>query len=372
MKIQTFQMERWQSEWEHQVDYNLSESGVHAFTLKELLGREQINILLQTKMGYIQTDGTLPLKKQICQYYPQSKETNILVTSGSTEANFLLMWYFLEPGDEAVVMLPNFMQIPGLMKSFGAHMKTFYLHEDLNWKPDIKKLKNLVTKNTKIIAVTNPNNPTGACLDEPTRQTLLELADWADAWLLSDEVYQGGELDGKTTPTFWNSYPKTVCVSGFSKAYGLPGLRIGWVVAPEELVQKVWPYKDYTTITVSALSDQLARWVLQSKNREHILNRGRKIIRENSQILESWIKQHNDLFSFIPPQAGAIAFVRYNLGMKATELAHQIREKKNVLVQPGDQMGMDGYIRVGLGEKKSYFKKALSLLGEGFKELKEI
>jgi hypothetical protein len=240
MKIDEFVMERWQSEWEHVVDYNISESGVKPLTPAELLGTEELTALAKTKLGYIQTNGTQELKKTICAHYTKVTPENILVTSGSAEANFLLMWKLIEPGDEVIFMLPNFMQIHGLMKAFGGKVKTFFLKEDLDWNPDLDELKTLVTKNTKLIVVTNPNNPTGGQLNEDSRQAILELAHWSDAWLVSDEVYQGSEYDGIITPSFWGSYKKAIVTNGLSKAYGLPGLRVGWMVAPVDIANTVW------------------------------------------------------------------------------------------------------------------------------------
>ncbi|MGD8539836.1 MAG: aminotransferase class I/II-fold pyridoxal phosphate-dependent enzyme [Candidatus Aminicenantes bacterium] len=370
MKIDEFVMERWQSNWEHVVNYNISESGVKALTPEELLSPEEFEKLSKTKLGYIQTNGTKQLKETICALYDEASPENILVTSGSAEANFLLMWHFIEPGDEVVFMLPNFMQIHGLMKYFGANVKTFFLKEELDWNPDLDELKSVVTKDTKLIAVTNPNNPTGGQLSEESRESILELSRWADAWLVSDEVYQGAEYDGIITPSFWGSYKKAIVTNGLSKAYGLPGLRVGWMVAPEHITNTLWSYKDYTTITISAISDKLAQTALSPVKRDFILERTRQIIRSNFSILEGWMDKQEGLFQCTPPRAGAIAFPRYNLDINATELAHRIRKEKSVLIQPGDQFEVDYHIRFGLGEDAEFFVEALDLIGEVLDGLK--
>lgn len=370
MKIDEFVMERWQSNWEHIVDYNISESGVKSLTAEEFLNPEELETLARTKLGYIQTNGTKELKETICALYPEAAPENILVTAGSAEANFLLMWKLIEPGDEVIFMLPNFMQIHGLMKGFGGNVKTFFLKEDLDWNPDLNELKRLVTKNTKLIVVTNPNNPTGGQLNEESRAAILELSRWADAWLVSDEVYQGAEYDGIITESFWGSYKKAIVTNGLSKAYGLPGLRVGWMVAPEDIASSAWSFKDYTSITISALSDRLARVALTPQKRNFILERTRKIIRANFSILDSWMDKQEGLFQCTPPRAGAIAFPRYNLDINATELGHKIREEKSVLIQPGDQFEVDFHIRFGLGEDAEFFITALDLVGEVLAELK--
>lgn len=262
MKIEPFKMERWQSTWENVAQYNLSESGVHPFLLRELISSEELEEILETRLGYIQTNGPSELRKKICLLYPGTNVENILVTSGSAEANFLLIWSHIEPGDEVVFMLPNYMQMWGLLRGFGAHVKPFYLQEDFNWNPDLDKLKRIVSKKTKLIIVNNPNNPTGAVLNSKAREVIVDLAEWADAWILSDEVYQGAELSGSITASFWGSAKKVVVTNSLSKAYGLPGLRMGWMVGPQDFIQKTWVYHDYTTISLSAVSNRLAQIVL--------------------------------------------------------------------------------------------------------------
>lgn len=370
MKIELFKMERMQSQWENVVAYNLSESGVHPLKVKELISKEEQDEILETNLGYLQTNGTPELREKICLMYPGTNIDNILATNGSAESNFLLVWSNINPGDEVIFMLPNYMQMWGLMRAFGANIKTFRLKENLNWNPDLDELKRLVTEKTKIIAITNPNNPTGGQLSEESRQSIIELAENVDAWIFADEVYQGAELDGKITPSFWGTYDKVVVTSGLSKAYGLPGLRTGWIVAPEEVVEKTWHYHDYTTISLSAVSDRLARIALKPDNRKKILERTRQILRTNWPILDEWLKKQNGLFQYVPPKAGAIVYVRYNLDINSTELINKLREEKNVLLVPGDHFEMDRYIRFGFGDEKEYLQKALEYVEDGLKEIK--
>ncbi len=370
MKIEPFKMERMQSTWENVVTYNLSESGVHPIPLKELISQEEENELLSLELGYCQTNGTPELRKMISQLYPGSNPENILVTNGSAEANFILVWSHIEPGDEVLFMLPNYMQMWGLLRGFGAAVKPYYLHEELHWAPDLEELKKLVTKKTKLIVITNPNNPTGAVLNEESMKVIIELAEGADAWILSDEVYQGAEFEGEATPSFYGRYEKAIVVNGLSKAYGLPGLRIGWIMASEDFIKKTWSYHDYTTIAPSILSDRLAQIALTPENREKIRRRTQSILKSNFPKLESWLKEKSGLFEFVPPRAGAIAFVRYNLGINSTELVEKLIHEKSVLVVPGDHFEMDHYLRFGFGEKEKKLLEALELIGETLDEVK--
>ena len=371
MKIEEFKMERMQSEWEFHVDFNLSESGVYPMTLEELVPYDNFADLAETPLGYLQTNGTAGLREKIALIYPDAGIENILVTTGSAEANFLLMWKFLEPGDEVLVMLPNYMQMWGLMKSFGANIKPFYLRADLDWNPDLTELRNLLSKKTKLITITNPNNPTGAQLNGEARRTIIELADSVGAWIFSDEVYQGAELDGQITPSLWGSYKKVIVTSGLSKAYGLPGLRAGWMAGPADTMKEIWTYHDYTTISLSAVSDRLARIVLEPENRKKILNRTRKILNNNFPILDKWFKKQGEIFKYILPKAGAIVYPHYSLDINSTELIDKLRMERSVLLVPGDHFEMDRYIRFGFGEKEDYLKKALDRVEEALNEIRK-
>jgi hypothetical protein len=370
MKIDIFKMERMQSLWENVVDYNLSESGVHPLNLEELLTPEELNEIIHVELGYTQTNGTPGLRENIARLYPEVKPDQIMVTAGSSEANFLLIWSQVEPGDEVIFELPNYMQIWGLVKAFGAKVKPLWLKEELGWQPDLDELKKLITPVTKLIILTNPNNPTGAILSQEAREEIIRLAEKVGAWLLADEVYRGAEINRLETPSFWGNYDRAIVVGGLSKAYGLPGLRLGWIVGPQELVKNIWTYHDYTTISVAALTDRLATLSLEPERRMKLLHRTRKILNTNLPFFEDWLKSFDGLFNYVAPQAGAILFARYNLKVNSTELVERIRKEKNVLLVPGDHFELDGHLRFGYGSNKTYLKEALDRVAEVLKQFK--
>lgn len=365
MHVEPFAMERFQSLWENMVDYNLSESGVHPLKLEELIEETELNDILKIAIGYNQTNGTEALRATISKLYPGAAIENILITTGSSEANFLTSWALLEPGDELTLMLPNYMQIWGLAKAFSASVKPFHLiPKDSRWQIDWDEFEKSVTPDTKLIAICNPNNPTGATLNQDEIQRICDLAKKANAWILSDEVYRGAERDGEITPTCWGKYDKVIITCGLSKAYGLPGLRIGWLVAAPDLIEKLWSYHDYTTICPNPISDYLARMALSSPNREKILKRTKQIVRNNFKILEDWMESHDGIFECIPPKAGAIALVRYDLKMKSIELVTRLREEKSVLVVPGEHFFMENYLRFGFGSSPVILENALKRVSE--------
>ncbi len=367
MKIETFELERRQSVWENVVKYNLTESGVHPYSLTELLVQDEIEKLLSIRLGYGQTNGSVELREAISHLYPGTNLDNVLVTNGSSEANFIGIWSILEPEDELVLMLPNYMQIWGIARSFGVSITPFYLKEELRWQPDIHELRTLISPRTRMIAVCNPNNPTGAILDRDTMVEIVRLAKESDAWIFSDEIYRGAELNGNETPSFWDLYDKVIVSCGLSKAYALPGLRIGWLVGPKETIEKAWSYHDYTSIATSILSNRIATLTLQPFTRKKILNRNRSMLRENLSILTDWVKKHHPLFQFVPPKAAGVAFLKYNMDINSTELTTRLREEKSVFIVAGDCFGMDKFVRIGIGSEKEYLLAGLDLI-DGFLE----
>jgi hypothetical protein len=215
-----------------------------------------------------------------------------------------------------------------------------------------------------MIVVCNPNNPTGAILTEAEMDAIVRIAARSGAWLLADEIYQGSERSGKSTETFWGRYDRAIVTNGLSKAYGLPGLRIGWIVAPTGVIAKMWSYHDYTTIAPGTLSDMLARVALSPGGRARCLERTRTICRHNFPLLEQWIAGHGSMFRMVEPKAGAIAWLRYDLAVNSTRLVELLLKEKSVLVVPGDHFGMDHFLRIGYGPQPDYLRQALELVNE--------
>jgi aspartate/methionine/tyrosine aminotransferase len=301
--------------------------------------------------------------------YPGATEENIMVTNGTSEANLLASWLLTEPGDLVHMMLPNYMQLWGLVRSFGAEVRPFNLIEELNWAPDLDQLETAVSDKTKLIAVCNPNNPTGAVLTEQEMYRIVNTANRVGAWVLADEVYRGAERSGDETPSFWGMYDKLIVTSGLSKAYGLPGLRIGWIVSKPEIALRAWSYHDYTTIGPSPTSDFLAQIALKRENRQRLLERTRKILNKNYPVLRSWIGRHSQLFSHVEPRAGAIAYLRYGLPIDSIELVERLREQMSVLTVPGGHFNMNNFLRIGYGANTDYLEEGLNLISTFFGEL---
>jgi hypothetical protein len=365
MKVELFEMERMQSEYERVVDYELSESGVHPLHLGEMLGgKKAVDEFLDTSLGYPHADGTPQLRSAIASMYKGATAKNVFAVNGSSEANFLAAWNLFEKGDEVAIMTPNYAQMWGLAKTWKLKIRPLRLKEELGWQFDPEDLKKVVTKKTKVVQVCNPNNPTGAVMAREQRKALIDAVKDAGAWLLSDEVYLGAERVGPRTESLWGACDRTLISNGLSKAYGLAGLRTGWLVGPQDRLAKIKEHHDYLTLTPAALSDRLARIALEPKMREKILARTQGILKKNYPAVRDWIESHGSMFSHVPPTAGAICYIHYRHRINSTKLAYRLRTEKSVLLVPGDHFGMDGYIRIGTGPPTDYLLKGLDRVDE--------
>ncbi|MFG1691395.1 aminotransferase class I/II-fold pyridoxal phosphate-dependent enzyme [Gemmatimonadota bacterium] len=372
MKYSPFRMERWQSTYENRVRFNLSESGVHPLTVAELLELAGIEGGVEgIRLSYGQSNGSDELRARIAALYPGASEGSVLVTSGGAEANFAAFWDLMEQGEPAAVMLPNYMQVPGLLESFLAQVLPFNLKEELGWQPDLDELQIALERGARFVLVTNPNNPTGASLTQESMEAIVRLADEYGAWILSDEVYQGAEVGDDPTPSFWGMYEQVLITNSLSKAYGLPGLRVGWVVGPEALIGELWGRTDYTTICVSAVSDYLASVAMHPEVRAKIRARTHGIIHENLGLTTDWMAAQEGLFSYRPPDAGAICYVKYDAPINSSEFAELLRVEKDLLVVPGDHFGMDHYLRIGFGPPADELLEGLERMADAFREVKK-
>jgi aspartate/methionine/tyrosine aminotransferase len=370
MDIPRFEMERWQSLWENEVTYNLSESGVAPFTLAEL--RELTGLdPSDTSLGYGHTQGSPLLRERIAALYPGATADNVLVTCGSAEANFIACWRLVEPGDRVVIMTPTYGQTPGLAAGLGAEVVELPLEEQLGWQPAPGAATGAIQAGTRLVVVTNPNNPTGAVLSASSMNEIVAAAERVGAWVLADEVYAGAELAGPVTSTAWGQSRRVLVASSLSKAYGLPGLRIGWLVAGRDWRDELWARKDYTTIAPSVLSDRLAAAAMEPAIRTRILARSRAILTAHLEILSDWISAFDGILRYRAPDAGAIALVGYELEIPSATLAERLRVEHSTLIVPGDQFGREGFFRIGFGYSESHLRGGLRELSSLLEQLAE-
>jgi aspartate/methionine/tyrosine aminotransferase len=369
MQLEPFALERFQSIWENRVPFNVAESGVHPLNVADLVeGTGAREALLRQSLGYPQTNGTLELRQAIANLYPSATPDNVQVTNGGSEANCILLMRLVEPGDNVVVMTPNYMQTIGLSRALGAEVRAWPLREEstegaTRWMADVDELRRLVTPRTRVMLLCNPNNPTAARFDGRMLEDVCRIAERVGAWVISDEIYRGAEREADDTPSVWGRYERALVSSGLSKAYGLPGLRIGWIVGASSLVDEAWAVHDYTSIAPGAINDLLARIALEPTRRAWLLDRTRRIIRANYPIVADWIGTHDGL-SHAAPEAGAIVFVRYDHPIASIDLATRLRDERGVLIVPGSHFDKEGFIRIGFGADPAHLTRALEITGD--------
>jgi len=366
MQIDAFELERFQTAWEREVRFNLTDSGIGALALGEL---GDLAALRDLRLSYPYTNGSPSLRRLIASLYAGAAPDQVLVTNGSSEAIFVAAWHFLEPGRELVMMVPNWMQASGIAKAFGSRVVPFHLRSDgVRWRIDLEEFARAVSDRTALINVCSPNNPTGATLREEEIDAICEIAARHGTWILSDEIYAGSELTDTPTSSFWGRYDRVLVTGGLSKVYGLAGLRLGWVVGAADKLHTLWTHKDYTTIGPSTLADGLACIALEPQCRDAIVARGRARLRDHYRIVEEWALGQA-LIQITPPQAGGMVFPKYHLPINSTDFALGLVRAKGVAAVPGDVFGVDRHLRIGFGGDPTLLRSALSSVSEFLAEL---
>lgn len=334
-----------QSTWEHRVQYDLSESGVEALTLDEAV--RDPREFMRTRLGYAEGVGREATRALIAQFHSGASAENVVVTTGTSEANYLAITSLVSPGDEVVIVMPNYMQLHGLATGLGARVREVWLREERGWTIDLDALATAVNARTKAICVCTPNNPTGQALSRAEIARVVEIAARHGAWIIADEVYRGAELSSDESASFSGRGERIIVTGGLSKVYGLPGLRVGWIVAPPDAVQLALRLKDYTTIAPATLSELLAEIALE--RRAKLLERARFLLNERWPALEEWAATHARDLHWTAPQAGAICFFSYRFPVESMALVDRLIREYSTMVVPGSQFHAERHLRIGFG-----------------------
>ena len=364
MRINTFLLERNQSLYENIVDYNLGDSGPHPLALKDILSDDEINKLVSLSLGYGNTKGSNELRSAIATKYGCSSD-EILVTNGTAEANFFAAFSLLELGDEFIYVVPNYLQLQGLAECFGAKVLL------AKFDSAIEDIANHLSSRTKMIAFCNPNNPTGQNMTKTDIAAIISLAKSVDAYLLVDEIYREEGIFGDIHTSIYGQYEKTIINSSLSKAFGLPGLRLGWTIGPKDYLEQVSIRKDYTTIAPNIMSDYIATCLLSNQSKYlKILAKNQVTLQQSYQVFENWADEFKDIFEWKRPEAGAMVYIKYLLPIKSKDLMQKILQDKNILIIAGDDYEMENYIRIGLGIETDKLKIALEKIAEVIREIR--
>jgi hypothetical protein len=363
MRFPIFEMERMQSAWEHRVRYDLSESGVEPLTLSDAATLLDVAVG-DVRLGYADGRGREATRAAVASIHDEATPDNVLVTTGTSEANFLALTTLVDKGDDVVIVMPSYMQVHGLARGLGANVREVWLHEDEGWGLDLDRLGAAMTARTKLVCVCTPNNPTGQVLSAADLDAIALIAGRHGAWVLSDEVYRGAELDGIESPTMWGRSDRVVVTGGLSKAYGLPGLRIGWLVAPAERADAAWAQKDHTTIATASVSEVLAEAALHG--RRELLARTRRIVCERWPVLEGWAQAHGGKLHWTRPRAGAICFFGYSYEVDSWPFVDRLIRERSTMIVPGSHFLTERHLRIGFGGPLAVLRAGLAEVDAAF------
>jgi aspartate/methionine/tyrosine aminotransferase len=354
MRIADFALERYFARWEFAVEHLLCASDVQAYPMAELLALaddESRALWDGLELGYTESNGHPLLRREIAGLYETIDADEVLTFAGAEEAVFCLMSAMCGPGDHVVVTWPGYQSLYEVARAAGADVTLHELHETGGWAIDLDLLRSQVTPATSLIVVNLPHNPTGMLAGRATFEALVSIAAEAGAHLLVDEVYRGLELDpADRLPTGADAGPLGISLGVMSKAYALPGLRIGWLASHDrELLARVAAFKDYTTICSSAPSEILA--IIALRARDRVLARSRAIVAANLELLDAFFDEWVDRFTWVRPRAGSIGYPRLTVpGVRIDDWAAELVEAEGVLLLPGSQFGHgSNHFRLGFG-----------------------
>ena len=363
MFIEPFEVEIWMNEWETRCTYNLAETCVASITINELIalsGRDEADLyeILSMKLTYGDIEGSDRLRAAISKLYANTAIADITITHGTIAANMLVHKGLVERGDHVVSIIPTYQQHYSIPRSIEANVATLSLEASDGFLPDLDRLRSMVTLETKLIALTNPNNPTGALIERPMLEAIADIAASVDAYLLCDEVYRGtAQVGDGMVPSIVDIYDKGISTAGMSKVFSLAGLRVGWVVAPKELTEKIMIHRDYDTISVGMINDHFAAIALE--NADKVLARSQAITRENLAILSGWVDSESRV-DWVKPRAGTTAMLKLDIPMSSREFCIDLLEKTGVMLTPGDAFEMEGYVRIGYANEREILEAGLS------------
>ena len=362
MKIRDFGVEIWMNRYETKCEWNIAETCVESLTVAELLemaGKTDtiLSELLPMKLTYGAIEGSQRLRRLVADLYEKQSQDNVVITHGAIGANALVHATLVERGDRVISVLPTYQQHYSIPESIGADIRILKLTEETAFLPDLEELKRLATPGTKLIAINNPNNPTGSLMDRAYLEKIVEIARACGAWILCDEVYRGTDQEGDgMTASIADLYEKGISTASMSKTFALAGLRLGWIVAPAELIHAVSVHRDYTTISVGMLDDHFASIALE--NRDKILARSRAITRTNLALLSDWV-DNEPLISWIKPKSGTTALLKYDLPVSSEAFCVHLLERTGVMLTPGSAMDMEGYVRIGFTNNGTTLQEGL-------------
>ena len=366
MKIAPFAVEEWMNANENDARFNIAETCVDSISLDELFaitGTDRqafFDALAARRLTYGAITGDETFKAGVCRLYKTVHPGEVIPTHGAAGANHHLFYSLLEPGDHVISVMPTYQQLYDIPRSFGAEVSILRLREENGYLPDTDELRALVTPKTKLICLNNPNNPTGALMDEALLREMVEIAREKGAWLLCDEVYRHLTQQDGWSPSIVDLYEKGISIGSMSKVFSIAGLRLGWIAAHDEgLLRDCLSHRDYDLISCGVLDEQVAALALA--HQEKLLARSRAIVRENLALLDAWVASEPRIH-YVKPKAGTTALLHYDAPMDSYDFCARLLRETGAFVTPGDCFGEKKALRIGYACGKKTLEEGLAAM----------
>lgn len=363
----------WFAKYEHNCKYDIAESYVRAFTMEELLDlaeepAEAREGLLNMKLGYSDRFGLTSLREALSTIYGENiKADNIITGHGGVGANQIAYSSVYRPGDNIICVMPTYQQLNSLPKLIGYEVREYWLKPENDYNLEYDVIKAMMDENTKLISLTNPNNPSGKLFSRNELEKLAEVASERDAYVLCDEAYmEMPHIEGCKQSYMADIYKKGISTCSISKAFSLPGLRIGWTVADAELIKQMVEYRHFYTMEMGTVEEYLASIAIS--NREKIFERNRKIIDANLKQVDEWVNREAEL-SYRKPDAGTVVIIKYDLPVDSVEFCRTLVEDTGFLIMPGIAFGMEGHFRMGLVSPPEITAEAIKAISRHMEKL---
>ena len=375
MKIKPFYVEEWMNAYEADAKYNIAETCVDSISLEELWelsgfdGERFWTDFCKKRLTYGDIEGLPAFREGICGLYRSICPENIIPTHGAAGANHHVFYSLIDPGDRVVSIMPTYQQLYSIPESYGAKLAVLPLRESEQYLPDLDELQRLVTPETKLICINNPNNPTGALMSTELLRQIVEIAESVDAYILCDEVYRHLTQEDIWCESIVDLYKKGISVSSMSKVFSLAGLRLGWIASHDQnFLKACLSHRDYNLISCGMIDERIAAIALE--NKDILLKRSRGIVRENLEILDTWVNSE-PMIHYVRPRAGTTALVYYDYPLESYEFCIRMYRETGAFVTPGDCFEVPASMRIGYACDTQTLKDGLAAVSSFLRTLEE-
>ena len=366
MYIKPFAVEEWMNEYEVGARFNIAETCVDSVSLDELFaltGEDKARFLADfsaRRLTYGDIVGSDDLRGGICGLYKTVHPEEIVPTHGAAGANHHVFCSLISAGDRVVSIMPTYQQLYSIPASIGADVAIMHLKQENDYLPDLDELRALVTPETKMICINNPNNPTGALMSREQLEEIVEIARGVGAYILCDEVYRHLTQEDGWSESIADLYEKGISVSSMSKVFSLAGLRMGWIATHDEAALCAFlSHRDYNLISCGMFDDAVASIAL--RHSDAMLRRNQTIVRENLAILDAWVAAHEH-FYYTKPKAGTTALVYYDFDVPSYDFCKRMYRETGAFVIPGDCFEQPHSMRIGYACDKQTLTEGLAAL----------